>query len=187
MSEPPAERPSAPHRPGEDEPDAAQAALARARAAAVAKGLRPGQRPMRRRGAAAGARTAASIRSGSGADRRDPSALGDELDHLVADRGWKLDVAAGVVMGNWAAVVGGEVATHAQPVSFEAGVLTVRAESTAWATQLRLLSTQVLGQIAEAIGPGQVTELRIVGPSAPSWKRGNRRSPDSRGPRDTYG
>ena len=64
--------------------------------------------------------------------------------------------------------------------------LTVRADSTAWATQIRLLTSSILGRLEGEVGKGTVSELRVVGPSAPSWSRGPRRS-QGPGPRDTYG
>ena len=163
--------------------DAAASALARARAAAAEKGLRPGMKPKRRRRLQGDGATL----SGSARDGRDPALLGDQLDRLLVDRGWKVDVAVGSVMGRWPQIVGADIAAHVEPVSFADGVLTVRADSTAWATQIRLLSSSLLARVEEEIGAGAVTELRVVGPSAPSWNRGTRRSPDSRGPRDTYG
>jgi predicted nucleic acid-binding Zn ribbon protein len=63
----------------------------------------------------------------------------------------------------------------------------VRADSTAWATQLRLLESTLMGRLAEEVGEGTVTELRVAGPGAPSWSRGRHRVQDGRGPRDTYG
>jgi len=167
--------------PSDDElvDDAAEAALARARAAARDKGLRPGLKPMRRRQIGrptAGART----------DRRDPLLLGDQMDRLLADRGWKVDVAVGSVMGRWPDIVGEEVAQHCTPVTFELGILTVRADSTAWTTQLKLLESAIMGRLEGEVGKGTVTALRIVGPSAPSWSKGPRRS-QGPGPRDTYG
>ena len=72
-------------------------------------------------------------------------------------------------------------------MSFEGGELTVRADSTAWATQLRLLSSTLLGTIERTVGSDVVRSLRIVGPNAPSWKKGPRVVRDGRGPRDTYG
>jgi predicted nucleic acid-binding Zn ribbon protein len=72
-------------------------------------------------------------------------------------------------------------------VDFVDGVLTVRADSTSWATQLRLLSSSLLSRLAQEVGEGTVAELRVVGPGAPSWSRGQRRVQDGRGPRDTYG
>ena len=96
-------------------------------------------------------------------------------------------MAVGSVMGRWPQIVGPDIADHVEPQSFTDGVLTLRADSTAWATQMRLLTSSVLARVEEEIGVGSVTELRVLGPSAPSWRKGSRRSPDSRGPRDTYG
>jgi predicted nucleic acid-binding Zn ribbon protein len=159
--------------------DAAASALSRARAAAKAKGLRPGLKPLRKRrpGLPEGPRSR---------DGRDPLMLGDQMDRLLVDRGWRVDVAVGSVMGRWPQIVGPEVAQHCAPVTFEDGVLTVRADSTAWATQIRLLTSSILGRLEGEVGKGTVAELRVVGPSAPSWSRGPRRS-QGPGPRDTYG
>ena len=163
--------------------DAAASALARARAGAAEKGLRPGMKPKKRRRVQGDGATL----SGSARDGRDPALLGDQLDRLLVDRGWKVDVAVGSVMGRWPEIVGPDIAAHVTPLSFTDGVLTVQADSSAWAAQIRLLSSSLLARVEEEIGAGAVTELRVVGPSAPSWNRGTRRSPDSRGPRDTYG
>ena len=162
-----------------DAGEAAAAALARARAAAKAKGLRPGLRPRRRP-----KDVPVGDRSGTG---RDPKLLGDQLDQFVTERGWAVDVAVGAVIGRWSQIVGPEIAQHCAPVDFVEGVLTVRADSTAWATQLRLLSSSLLARLAQDVGEGTVAELRVVGPGAPSWSRGQRRVQDGRGPRDTYG
>lgn len=159
--------------------DAAASALARARASAAKKGLRPGMKPRPKR-----RRVHPTDKRAPG---RDPMTIGDQLDRLVDSRGWQVDVAAGSVMGRWEEIVGRQVAEHCQPVSFEDGVLSVRADSTAWATQIRLLSSSLLGSITAAVGPDVVHELRVHGPSAPSWSRGPRRTSDGRGPRDTYG
>ena len=163
---------------------AAASALARAREAARAKGLRPGTRP--RRKPTNGQTGTAAVSAASGSDGRDPSLLGDQLDRLLLDRGWNIDVAIGSVMGRWPAIVGNEVATHCTPVTFSDGVLTVRAESTAWATQLRLMSSTILARLETEVGKNAVTELRVQGPNAPSWSRGLRKSTGP-GPRDTYG
>lgn len=154
--------------------DIARAALAAARA-----GRRtPAPRPVvarRRRGW-----------SGPRPDNRDPQPLGALASRLVAERGWTEHVAAGVVFARWAALVGAEVAEHAQPVSLTQGELIVRASSTAWATQLRLLQRQLLTRITAGVGPGVVTALRVQGPAAPTWVHGPRHI-RGRGPRDTYG
>ena len=165
----------------DEEMDAAAAALARARSRAAEAGLRPGAPAQRKRRVGSGAEVKGRR------DGRDFKLIGEQIDSLVADRGWEVDVAAGSVMGRWGAIVGAEVAAHTSPVSFEDGQLTIKCDSTAWATQLRLMSSTLLQRISDDVGQGVVVELKIVGPSAPSWKRGPRRVSDGRGPRDTYG
>jgi predicted nucleic acid-binding Zn ribbon protein len=172
---------------GLDENEAAAVAsalaLARARKAAADKGLRPGLRPLRRRRPT---NQPPGTPSGSGPDARDPLLLGEQLEKFVSDRGWQVDVAVGSVIGRWPQIVGPDVAEHVQPVSFDDGVLTLRAASTAWATQMRLLTSVLLGRLEQEVGAGTVTEIVVTGPSGPTWAKGRRRAP-GRGPRDTYG
>jgi len=105
----------------------------------------------------------------------------------VHDRGWEQPLAAARVFADWAGLVGDDVATHCQPTALVAGELKVAAESTAWATQLRLLSATLLARVVDEIGPEVVTRLHITGPVAPSWKHGGYSVRGTRGPRDTYG
>jgi predicted nucleic acid-binding Zn ribbon protein len=108
------------------------------------------------------------------------------MGRLVQTRGWERPAAEAKVFGSWEAVVGADVAAHCRPVKLEDGVLTVEAESTAWATQLRLLAAKLLAKIGASVGHNVVTRLNIHGPVAPSWGHGPRRV-RGRGPRDTYG
>ncbi|MFD5089019.1 DciA family protein [Amycolatopsis thailandensis] len=160
-----------------------------AKAKAKARGVEPGVRRGRITGGGAGANGQSSRRrrwSGPGADIRDPQPLGRLASRIAVDRGWNTRLANGQVFGHWARLVGDEVAEHAQPVALKDGELTVRASSTAWATQLRLLQSQLLAKIAKGVGHGVVKKMRIQGPTAPSWRKGPRHVP-GRGPRDTYG
>ncbi len=124
--------------------------------------------------------------SGATPDERDPQPLGRLAARLAANRGWAGRLAGGEVMSKWAALVGADVAEHTEPVALVGGELTVRADSTAWATQLRLLQRALLAKIAAEVGNGVVKRLKVQGPSAPSWRHGPRHVP-GRGPRDTYG
>jgi len=124
--------------------------------------------------------------SGPGPDSRDPQLFGAVLAKLVKTRGWQQPAAEATVFGSWEKVVGPEIATHCRPVTLTEGVLTVEAESTAWATQLRFMTTSLLARIGREVGHNVVTKLHIHGPSAPSWTHGPRRV-RGRGPRDTYG
>ena len=123
--------------PGREDEEAAAAAaalaLARARKAAADKGLRPGLKPLRRRRPTDQPQ---GTPSGSRPDARDPMLLGEQLEKFVADRGWEVDVAVGSIIGRWPQLVGPDIAEHVQPVSFENGILTLRAVSTAWTTQM---------------------------------------------------
>nr|WP_246283584.1 DciA family protein [Nocardioides perillae] len=125
--------------------------------------------------------------SGAHPDERDPQTLDTTLGRLVADHGWALDLRVHGVVGRWRELVGEEVADHCTPESFADGRLSVRTDSTAWATQLRLLAPTIVRRLNEELGHGTVTFLEVLGPHLPSWSRGPRRVRDGRGPRDTYG
>ena len=170
--------------------DLARTALEAARARAGARGTEPGarKRPRSGGGAAGAGRQSARRRRWSGArpDERDPQPLGRLASRIAVENGWNGRLSSGRVFGGWDRLVGEEVAEHAQPVSLKDGELTVRASSTAWATQLRLLQGQLIAKIAAQVGHGVVKRMRIQGPSAPSWRKGPRHV-SGRGPRDTYG
>ena len=117
---------------------------------------------------------------------RDPLGLGDVIEGLTAKLGWASPLARSELLASWVDLVGAETAEHSSPDSIEDGVLTVRCDSTAWATQLRLMRTQITTAIAQRFPAAGVASVRFEGPNAPSWKRGPRSIP-GRGPRDTYG
>jgi predicted nucleic acid-binding Zn ribbon protein len=165
-------------------PDLVRAALSQARAAARAKGLSPGKgAPGKRR------LRPVETRSGSGADGRDPVLFGAAIRRLVAERGWEDTTTAAGVLANWDKLVGPEIADHSRPESLLDGVLVLVAESTAWATQLRLLTRTIQAKLREQVGPDVVTSIVVKGPAQPDWRKGPRRvqGPGARGPRDTYG
>jgi predicted nucleic acid-binding Zn ribbon protein len=158
----------------------------------IARGLagRTRRLPRRSKGGAGGSyearRNEPGRASGAHPDERDPQLLEAALDRLLAERGWQTDAAVGGAIGRWGAIVGAEVAAHCEPLSFDKGELVVQADSTAWATQVRLLVPVLLRRLNEDLGAGTVASVRVLGPGSPSWKRG-RLSVRGRGPRDTYG
>ena len=170
--------------------DLVRRALEEARAAARGQGKEVGQGRRSRSGQPNAGRDPSQRGrrrwSGPGPDTRDPQPLGRAARDLAKNRGWTPKVAEGTVFAEWPAVVGEQIAEHAQPTALRDGVLSVTAESTAWATQLRMVQSQLLAKIAAAVGDGVVTSLRITGPTAPSWRKGPRHI-SGRGPRDTYG
>jgi len=125
----------------------------------------------------------ASVPFGEG---RDPLDLSDVLEGLTSKLGWESPLAQSELLDSWVQIAGAETAEHSTPTSIENGVLLVQCDSTAWATQLRLMRSQVMTQIAQRYPDAGIVEVRFQGPNAPSWKRGPRSIP-GRGPRDTYG
>jgi predicted nucleic acid-binding Zn ribbon protein len=173
--------------------------LARATARSLAGAARVVQTGIGRTRAKARRRARAMDPQASGAhpDDRDPQTLDVTLGRLVAEQGWVDDIRMHGVFGRWPTIVGPEVAQHTTPVSFHppedgagggaGGRLVVRTDSTAWATQMRLLAPTVVRRLNEELGDGTVAVIDVQGPTVPSWKRGRRSIRGARGPRDTYG
>jgi predicted nucleic acid-binding Zn ribbon protein len=167
--------------------DPVRAALARARGLT---GTRSGRRRGHRTGRGTPAGSGDARRggySGPAQDANDPAPVGEVLAGYVAERGWSPALNAARIFSDWAGMVGTDVAAHCAPGTLRDGVLTVRAESTAWATQLRLLGATLLARVVAEVGPGVVHKVVVTGPSGPNWKHGRFSVRGSRGPRDTYG
>jgi predicted nucleic acid-binding Zn ribbon protein len=184
--QPPRDEPGTPDEPHDD----TGLDLARSIARSLA---RPGARRTAGRGSRRGGahRRGAPQVSGAHPDERDPQLLDSTIGRLIADQGWATDVRVHGVFSRWDTVVGREVSQHCRPESFErgdeGGKLVVRTDSTAWATQMRLLAGTVVRRLNEELGDGTVGVIDVRGPQGPSWKRGQRSVRDGRGPRDTYG
>lgn len=129
------------------------------------------------------ARDETSVPYGTG---RDPRGIGDVLGRLTSDMGWDSPIAQAEVLAEWPRIVGDETAAHATPIGIEGGLLTVRCDSTAWATQLRRMGAAITTRIVTEFAAAGIESVKFIGPDAPSWKRGPRAIP-GRGPRDTYG
>jgi predicted nucleic acid-binding Zn ribbon protein len=140
-------------------------------------------RRARQKGAAPRTGPETSVPFGAG---RDPRDLGGVLDALTDELGWRAPLAESELLVEWPDLVGPDTAAHAMAVEVDGGVLTVRCDSTAWATQLRLMRGELLVRIAREHPHAGVESIRFLGPDVPSWKRGPRSVP-GRGPRDTYG
>jgi predicted nucleic acid-binding Zn ribbon protein len=160
----------------------AREALARAREAARARGDAPAAgtgRPAAR-GAAAGQARPRRPR------RDDPQPLTAAIHGLIGDQGWQTAAAVGSVFGRWPQIVGADLAAHTRPDRFTDGEILVIADSTAWATQVRLLAGTLVRRLNSELGDGTVTKVKVRGPEQPR-RPGEWRVRGGRGPRDTYG
>jgi predicted nucleic acid-binding Zn ribbon protein len=162
----------------------AREALAAARQQAMQRGESPA--PVRSEGKdfpeQHGDRPAGRRRPGGG----DPQPLGAAITRLLAERGWQQQVAVGSAFARWEQIVGAELAAHARPEGFGDGVLTVVADSSAWAAQLRLLAGTLVQRLNAELGHGTVRRVKVRGPAGPR-QQGAWRVRGGRGPRDTYG
>ena len=116
----------------------------------------------------------------------DPELIGGVLNDLVSDRDWDSGLAEGNLFVNWKKIVGDEISEHAQPISILENVLTIQSSSTAWATQLQLISNDLLATIQKDATGVLIERLVIIGPATPTWTKGVRTIRNARGPRDTY-
>jgi predicted nucleic acid-binding Zn ribbon protein len=184
-----------------DRADRARQALAAAKADALAKGSRRavppgpgGQPPATPRTTdkdterfPAPRQPAPAARSRGRLRRDDPQPLAAAIKGLMDDRNWQLAAATGSVFGRWAQIVGPELAAHTTPDGLADGELTVTADSTAWATQLRLLAGQLMHRLNAELGEEAVRRVRVRGPASAPRQPGGWRVRGGRGPRDTYG
>ncbi|MEW2082137.1 DciA family protein [Streptomyces sp. NPDC005283] len=161
--------------------DLARVALRAAKEQAKAQGAAAQQKKQARRGG--------GLRSGARADGRDPLPLGAAINRLITERGWETPAAVGGVMGRWPQIVGPDLANHCVPQKYDEDerVLTVQCDSTAWATQLRLLAPRLVARLNEDLGQGTVKLIKVLGPGGPPRRYGPLRAPGSVGPGDTYG
>ncbi|MEU9009234.1 DciA family protein [Streptomyces sp. NPDC048479] len=161
--------------------DLARVALRAAKEQAKARGAAAQQKKQARRGG--------GLRSGARADGRDPLPLGAAINRLITERGWETPAAVGGVMGRWPQIVGADLANHCVPQKYDEDerVLTVQCDSTAWATQLRLLAPRLVARLNEDLGQGTVRLIKVLGPGGPQRRYGPLRAPGSVGPGDTYG
>lgn len=117
---------------------------------------------------------------------RDPGSFSEAMGALTSQMGWSADLARAELMHQWEEIVGSDIAAHTVPTGAFEGVLEIQCDSSAWATQLRLMRSELVETLATRFPDASIIELSIKAPGVPSWKHG-RRSVPGRGPRDTYG
>lgn len=83
--------------------------------------------------------------------------LSDELNRMLKRLGSDTVRSIGGVFGDWAAIVGEQVAANVAPLRIEEGRLVVEVEDVAWATQVRFLEDDLLKRVSAA------TSARITG------------------------
>jgi predicted nucleic acid-binding Zn ribbon protein len=88
---------------------------------------------------------------------RGPRKIGDGLDRVLP--GGKT---FRVLREQWPELVGESFASHARPSSIEAKTLVIAVDDAAFASQFKWMESDLLERLAEALGEGIVTSLRVV-------------------------
>lgn len=161
-------------------PDLARALLDQARA-------RARRVPSAEERAAAAAARAEARRGKTPRAKSDPARFGAAIEDLLKLRGWEHDARVHAVMARWPEIAGPEIADHCVPASLRDGELSLTAESTAWATQLRLLAGKIKDRVNADLGAAVVRSVKVSGPSSGRRTPGAWRVSGGRGERDTYG
>ncbi|HEX8001526.1 MAG TPA: DciA family protein [Mycobacteriales bacterium] len=121
-------------------------------------------------------------------EKGDPTTFGAAIEQFLKVRGWEEDARVAAVLSRWADIAGPDIADHCAPTSLRDGELVLAAESTAWATQLRLLSRAIRDRVNLELGAAVVRSVTVNGPaSARPRQAGAWRVAGGRGDRDTYG
>jgi predicted nucleic acid-binding Zn ribbon protein len=108
-------------------------------------------------------------------DFRDPGSMADAFEELTQSMGWAPSLARADLTEHWADIVGDDVAAHASPSGFRDGVLEILCDSSAWATQLRLMRKNLVQALQERFPQAGVSDIVVKAPGAPSWKHGHAR------------
>ena len=91
----------------------------------------------------------------------EPRPVGDLVRALVAGRGWSEHMVFGRLRDEWAVVVGPDVAARSTPVALDGGILSIKADGAAWATELTLLGRSIAQKVDSYLGGGVVREVRV--------------------------
>jgi predicted nucleic acid-binding Zn ribbon protein len=176
-----AEGPADPPNLPDGGPDLARALLEQAKA-------RARRVPTPEQRSAASAARAEQRRARRGRKSADPASFGSAIESFLKVRGWEHDARVHAVLARWREIAGDAVADHCEPSSLRDGELVLTAESTSWATQLRLYERQIKDRVNNDLGAVVVSSVRIHGPASASRRKpGEWRVAGGRGERDTYG
>ncbi len=97
----------------------------------------------------------------------DPLRLKDLLPDATGRLGIPSPEATGRVWAAWGDIVGPAVAAHAEPTSLRDGVLRVRVDSPAWATEIGYLADEIRSRANAVTGQPLVSEVRVwTGPAS---------------------
>ena len=100
-------------------------------------------------------------REGSSWTDRGPRPLGGSLEKVAGGLGAPGSAGLGRLFARWTDIVGPAMAAHVRPVRLDAGILVVRVDHPAWATQVRHLTESLLDRVAEVAETERPASLEV--------------------------
>ena len=92
----------------------------------------------------------------------------------------------GVVWDRWRAIVGDDIAAHAEPSSLRNGLLRVRTDSPGWATEIGYLADEIRKKANETVGRELVNEVRVWTGPGPIERRPGPRATAAAAPAEEH-
>ncbi len=106
---------------------------------------------------------------------RHPAELGSVMTAIAGNGVWTANMKLAQLRNHWDQVVGQAIASHSAVADFTDGVLTIRAESTVWATQRPTLSPELTDTIRRNLKGLTITEIGVTGLAAGYTRKWARR------------
>ncbi|MDG1088910.1 MAG: DUF721 domain-containing protein [Acidimicrobiales bacterium] len=91
-----------------------------------------------------------------------PTPLLSALDNLASTMGLTNVDSINALFVDWPEIVGEQLAQHCAPRSLRDQILTIEASDQQWATELKWMTSLLMERCCAALGPGAVTDVRIV-------------------------
>lgn len=111
---------------------------------------------------------------------RDLERLGNLLEPVTARLGLGGARQTGKLWSRWSDIVGPEIAAHAQPTSLKGGLLRVKVDSPAWATEISYLAAELRTKINRAVDSNLVTDIKVWTGPGPLRRADERRAAPDR-------
>lgn len=102
--------------------------------------------------------------------RSSPRTLADAMHELIERA--QPPSGLGAVQRIWREAVGEVIAQEAKPSAERDGVLTVSCRSAAWASDLDLLSPELIEKLNSRLGEGRIVRLRCIATTTRTWSAG---------------
>lgn len=99
--------------------------------------------------------------------RSSPRSIADAMQDLIEHA--QPASGLGAVQRVWKDAVGEVIAEEAQPTAEREGVLTVSCRSAAWASDLDLLSPELIEKLNTHLGERRIVRLRCISTTTRTW------------------